>query len=60
MNFTVNGIPYHLTFDDGQAQWLLLTPAEQGVTLLEIHSDQAPTEMAEAYAFSRGPLAPAS
>ena len=60
MNFTVNGIPYHLTFDDGQAQWFLLTPADHGVALMEIHDDETPLEPGEGYALSRGPMAPPS
>jgi hypothetical protein len=39
MNFEVNGIPYFLTFDTGEAQWFLLTPSHAGIESVEIHHD---------------------
>lgn len=41
MNFEVNGIPYFLTFDQGEAQWFLLTPSRNGIESVEIHDDGA-------------------
>jgi hypothetical protein len=39
MNFSVNGIPYFLTFDTSEAQWFLLTPSRSGIDSVEIHDD---------------------
>jgi hypothetical protein len=39
MNFQVNGIPYFLTFDTSEAQWLLVKPSFGGFESLQIHHD---------------------
>jgi len=42
MHFEVNGVRYFLTFSAEQGEWLLLTPAKNGLRRIRIYNDGAP------------------
>ena len=42
MTFEVNGLQYFLTFSAERGEWLLLTPAKNGLRQLRILNDGAP------------------
>jgi len=42
MNFEVNGVRYFLTFSAEEGEWLLLSPAKNGLHRLRIYNDGAP------------------
>jgi len=42
MQFEVHGTPYLLTFHEDSGEWLLLTPARNGLRGIEIKDDGGP------------------